>query len=532
MGYMVSAAQSERVDWEAGLVRSLSLALLAILAGLSWTACAHAADRFGPVKKSIQNLIARGDAPSVAIAVAKGNRILWEQGFGLANREKDIPATADTMYSVASVSKPITATALMTLVQAGKIDLDRPIDDYLGTAKLTARIGNADDATVRRVANHSAGLPEHFQFFYENEPWRPPSPDVTIARYGILYSAPGTDFQYSNLGYGILGYVISRVSGERFGDYVEHAVFEKLGMDHSSVGWNPKLSRLEAVGYGSDGEPIPLFETDHDGASAMYMSAHDLVRFGMFSLKQHLRDQSAILPDSMIDAMERPTIDEGDGARYGVGWETRKVGAYTMLGHTGGMPGVAAELRLVPSQKLTIVVLANTQNYGHLVRVIADQITSIMLPKWEAPGPAAVIQAPFLPPADLVGVWKGKISTYQGDIPFTLAVSGDGEIRVKLGNQLETLVNDAHVSPNGYLRGALMGSLGIDDAARRPYSLGIDLEIRSDGSLSGAVTARAQSNGVSPTHGLYPSVDGRPAPTKIQNSAFILSQWAELKKNR
>ena len=74
----------------------------------------------------------------------------------------------------------------MTLVAAHKIDLDRPVDDYLGSAKLRARIGSARDATVRRVANHSAGLPEHYQFFYEDEPWRRPSMDETILRFGTF----------------------------------------------------------------------------------------------------------------------------------------------------------------------------------------------------------------------------------------------------------------------------------------------------------------------------------------------------------
>jgi CubicO group peptidase (beta-lactamase class C family) len=113
--------------------------------------------------------MAERNVPSMAIAVAHGNKIFWEQGFGWADREKRTPADENTMYSLASVSKPLTATALMTLVSAGKIDLDKPIDDYLGAAKFHSSVGRAEDATVRRVANHISGMPEHFQFFYETK---------------------------------------------------------------------------------------------------------------------------------------------------------------------------------------------------------------------------------------------------------------------------------------------------------------------------------------------------------------------------
>ena len=97
-------------------------------------------------------------------------KIIWEEGFGWADREKRIPATEHTMYSLASISKPITATGLMVLVERGLVDLDDPIDDYLGDAKLNGRAFDASEATVRRVANHTAGLPLHYQFFYRTSP--------------------------------------------------------------------------------------------------------------------------------------------------------------------------------------------------------------------------------------------------------------------------------------------------------------------------------------------------------------------------
>lgn len=228
--------------------------LLVLVVGSFFPILLPAQDQFESIRSSIRAKMQDRNVPSIAVAVAQGNRIVWEQAFGWADREKRIPADENTMYSLASISKPLTATALMTLVRAGKVDLDKPLDDYLGAVKVRARVGNAKDATVRRVANHTSGLPEYFQFFYENEAWRAPSMDETIMRYGNLVTAPGERFQYSNLGYGLLDDVIARISGRSYADYMRHEVFLKLGMTRSAVGIDPALHAFEATRY--DGEDV------------------------------------------------------------------------------------------------------------------------------------------------------------------------------------------------------------------------------------------------------------------------------------
>ena len=468
--------------------------------------------------------------PSVAVAAAKGDSILWEEGFGWANREKSIPANAHTMYSLASISKPLTATALMTLAKAGRIDLEKPLNDYLGMAKLQARVGDARDATVRRVANHSAGLPEHYQFFYVNEPWRVPSPDETILHYGQLFNSPGEHYEYSNLGYGILSYVIARVSGMAFADYMRKSVFLPLGMTRSTVGNDSTFADCKAVRYGSDGRPIPLYETDHEGASGMWASAHDLVRFGMFNLKVHFDNQAAILPDTLIDEMHKPTISEGNGDRYGVGWETRVRGGYTLLEHTGEMPGVASVLRTVPSEGAVVVVLCNAEDF-EFADSLANQMLSALLahsftPEKDPDGPPQM----FVPPADLIAKWTGKISTPDADLPVTLTVLPSGEVRMKLADQWETLVHHPFLTDDGYFRGMTTGDLGIRDGVRRPYRVGLRLKLRDGSRLTGEVTARADQPNVTASNGLFPSVNGQPAPDNVQARGFVLAHWAELTK--
>src|SRR5919197_6611089 len=104
--------------------------------------------RFSAIRELIRTRLVEETLPSLAVAVARDGEILWEEGFGWADRENRIPATEHTMYSLASISKPITATGLMLLQQQGKLDLDRPINEYLGEAKLNVRLGNPADATV------------------------------------------------------------------------------------------------------------------------------------------------------------------------------------------------------------------------------------------------------------------------------------------------------------------------------------------------------------------------------------------------
>ena len=139
---------------------------------------------FDGIAESIQSRLIEWGIPSLAIAVAQHGKIVWEEAFGWADRENRVPATEHTMYSLASISKPITATGVMVLVERGLLDLDRPINDYLSEAKLKAWVGSAADATVRRIANHSSGLPQHYQVFFDNEPDQCPPMETTICIRG------------------------------------------------------------------------------------------------------------------------------------------------------------------------------------------------------------------------------------------------------------------------------------------------------------------------------------------------------------
>jgi CubicO group peptidase (beta-lactamase class C family) len=491
--------------------RALIAGCLTLLVPLALPA--QAVDRWQPVRDSIERQLLRGGA-AMAVAVAKDGKIIWEQGFGWANREKMIPATQHTMFSLASISKPITATGLMLLVQRGQIDLERPTNDYLGVGKITGLAGDASQATVKRVLSHTAGLPLHYQFFYFNEPVRPPTMDETIARYANLVSAPGETFRYSNLGFGIIDYLISRVSGQSYPAFMRSQVFLPLGLVHTSVDIGPGLEEFAAERYDQAGRPIPFYTFDHNGGSAVYSSAHDLVRFAMFHLKDHLPDQRAILPDSAIDRMHQGVAKNpfGDStSSYGLGWLIhRSDHGYQWLEHSGGMPGVATAMNLYPTENLAIVALTNG---GGNPFAIAQDIAGIVLPKYgdslraDRAHPRRPPSPPkFTTPPALAGTWTGTLRTWIKTVPFSLVFEPDGDVKVQLGPapktgsderaglELRALLNDVEWQ-DPVLSGRFAGTIPTPDASRVPHTIALELRL-VNGKLRGQANAESGVNPV------------------------------------
>lgn len=451
------------------------------------------ADKFAPLREKIQQALVDQQVPSLAVAVARDGKILWEQGFGWADRENRVLASEHTMYSLASISKPITATGLMLLVQRGELQLDDPVNQHLGNTGLTARVGKVSEATIRRLANHSSGLPLHYQFFYEDESFERPEFDESLRRYGVLMSAPGERFQYANFGYGVLDDLIRSKSGTSYAEFMRRNVFLPLGLTHTSVDVPAELQHVAAVRYGPNQTPLPFYTFDHPGASAVFSSAHDLVRFGMFHLHQRGPGQQEILDRHQIDEMQEPTVKLADGRQYGVGWFIDEdEHGYKTVSHTGGMGGVRTRLTLVPGENLVVVALCNAST--SLPLEMTREILGAMLPQYDkqrhlASGrhePNPQPSKPHCPPG-LVGYWKGRVSTYSGQQQIEMWAKPDGDVQIKMGGQLKTLLSQSRLNSD-VLTGQFAGDVGTDDANRRPYHLHLRLKLREE-TMNGSVTA-------------------------------------------
>ncbi|MBL8271091.1 serine hydrolase domain-containing protein [Steroidobacter sp.] len=459
---------------------------------------ASAADRYDDIREYIRAGLVSDSVPSIAVAVAQNGKIVWQEGFGWADKERRIPATEHSMYLLASVSKSMTATALMTLVEQGKVQLDAPVNNYLGNVKLHSYIGNANDATVRQLLNHTSGLPTHLQFFYFDEPYRQPSRDETLLRYGNLFTVPGETYKYSNLGFGTLDYIVERSSGENFADYLRRSVFLPLGMTHSSLHIGKGMEDFAAMRYfAQDGAPIPYFETDAPGAGAMYSSAHDLLRFGMFHLQTPLKDQKAILSKSSLEQMHRPSVRIRDHYYYGLGFFVKDEQGHHMVMHGGGSPGVTANLTMFPDRKLAIVVLCNQS--AKLPTRVLDRAIAKFVPGWHYqdsftwPAPVEPRVAFDVPPS-LLGQWRGTLATYTGEQSVTLNFMPNGEVHGRVGQQPIALINDPAFA-DGVFQGQLAARVGTPDTDRYDYVVSLSLQLK-DNELAGTAMANKISGGL------------------------------------
>lgn len=480
------------------MLRLVLLAGFVLVPGVAPAQASPAADAWASVRDTVREVMARSNTASISIAVARGGKIVWEEAFGWADREKQIRATPNTIYSLASISKPMTATGLMTLVESGRIDLDRPANDYLGAGKLTGLAGDATGATVRRVMSHTAGLPLHYRFYYSSEPYPVLSNDEAISRYGILVYPPGEVFEYSNLGYGIIDHIISRISGVDYAEFMRTRVFQPLGLTRTSVGIAPGFEGSVAQRYDQKQLPIPFYDFDHRGGSAIFSSAHDLVRFGMFHLKDHLGDQHPILKDSTIDAMHRAVPP----ANYGLGWLVNEREGTRIVFHSGGMTGVETLLLLYPAEDVAVVVLANYY-YVDISRVTRE-IERAFLPRYaearrraNAGGvqqTAAAAAQRFTPPGELVGEWTGTVRTWESSAPLSLLVGADGGVQARLGDQPAAPVGETRWQ-DGTFTGRFAGTIPTSDARRWPHSVVLSLRLHG-ATLNGFAAAVTPDNPV------------------------------------
>jgi CubicO group peptidase (beta-lactamase class C family) len=452
---------------------------------------------FSEVRKLIKAEMAARSIPSLSVAVVRRGEIIWEEAFGFADREKGVAANQQTMYYTASVTKAFTATAIMMLHERKQLDLDHPINDYIKPMRVTSPLWNPNEATVRSVATHMAGLTTFGRNCYEDQRGCKISAEETIGRYGILFWRPGDHFDYSNLGYGILGEAVSRVSGKSYADFLRDEVFLPLGMSHASLGISPDLKEHAAVRYSSTHGRGPLAYSATPGASGVYCNARGLALFGMFHLRAHLPSQKAILSDKSIGIMQNSTVAAGRG-RYGLGWSVNEdMNGYRGVLAQGGTDDAVAFLQLIPSEGIAVAVLTNT---GDLFPPkLVDEILSVLLPsyrqkkaiaadkKQQQPSPNTKASSSF------VGNWAGNVQTYRAPMPLVFSISDSGNVQAQLGSDSVTLVNNARFAGLG-LTGRFTGKLNVDeDTGSEPYDLDFELYLKGD-MLYGSVTTRPRPN--------------------------------------
>lgn len=441
--------------------------------------------RFSNARALIERTISEGQVPSIAVAVVQNGVVIWEQGFGLADRERRIPATAHTPYSLASVTKPITATAVMMLDEAGRLDIDAPIERYLGDLRLRGHAGSTQGVTARRIMAHAAGLPRYGHFYLNGS--EPAASQQTVSRYAMVVFPPGSRPEYSNIGMKLLDVAIANVSGLTYGEYLRQNVFLPLGMRRTSLDRDSSWAGEAAVRYDDQNNPMRFYRTDHPGSGDIWSSAHDMARFAMFHLGTPLPDQRNILSRDRLLEMQRPVGPApmaGPGWSFGANWFLRNVRGHPTIWHGGGQPGVSTSLTLYPDQKLAVIVLANANVSLEDITsaIIAEAAPELVESESAEPGPAAA--QPVTIPR---GRWVGTVSNYQGEEPFVLELQPDGDIHAQVGNRMTSLVNRVSFD-NGALSGRFWGMLNLGDLGTYRHELAMQLLPVQD-ELVGQLTA-------------------------------------------
>ncbi len=448
--------------------------------------------RFESVRDDIRELLTDDGVPSISVAVARHGKILWQEGFGWANREQRVPATPHTPYSIASINKAITSTGVMILSERGQLDLDAPLERYLSSVRLEGFVADTREVTARRAMAHSAGLPQYFRTVYADEEM--PSAEQMLNRYGIVVFPPGRIFQYSNVGYRALDTAIANVSGKSYGKFLQDEIFVPLGMNRSSLYVNPVMADETALRYDYDEKPIPMYRTDHPGSGDVWASAHDLLRFAMFHLDTLLPDQTAILERETVRVMhELASLPEFN---WGLGWHLTDDRGHRVVEHGGGQPGVSAQLSLYPDEKLAIVVLSNRS--GGQAPDIARKISATLLPdrrKEEASNenPAGPSGGRGL--AELRGKWTGEVISYERSEPFALIFQEDGDVHARIGGRLTSLVNNPSLTGDT-LRGSFNGMMNTGDADSFQHTLHMTLRLE-DEELAGELIAASSDPAMS-----------------------------------
>ena len=299
----------------------------------------------------------------LSIALVDDQEIVFARGFGYADKENEVPATKNTVYRAGSISKLFTATAVMQLAQSGMVDIDVPIHNYVPEFSIQTRFRDAGEITPRNIMTHHSGLPsDYISGMFTQEP---EDLEQFLPRLKDEYTAfpPDLVFCYSNLGVGILGPLIERISKKGYVDYMNEEVLAPLGMINSSFVRQYDSEALIAKGYYKKKEQEQYALRDMP-AGSLYSNVLDLSRFIQMVFAQgRSGDRQILAPETlheMLKVQNRGCALDMD-LKTGLAWMIEEDGGVgTIISHNGGIGTFFSTMFAVPEQKIAAIVLTNS----------------------------------------------------------------------------------------------------------------------------------------------------------------------------
>jgi CubicO group peptidase (beta-lactamase class C family) len=312
--------------------------------------------------------------PGLSLAVVQEGKIIKASGYGPANLETNTPATPETVYKAASLSKPFIAAAVLLLMQENKIALDDPISKYLGDAPETWK-----EITIRQLLTHTSGIvrdPSDYHPYNEQ-----PLTDVIKSVYPVPLSfQPGEKWLYSNVGYYVLAEIITRVSGKPWNQFIAERLFAPAHMTSTRTTTVTEIVPNRANGYQQrDGRTVNAENWIAVRPSGAFLSTVlDLAKWDAFL------DSDSTLSAASHKLMWTPvTLNDRTTADYGFGWYVDSFLGRARLHHDGQFPGFRSDYERFQDDKLTVIVLANSDENS--VEALALKVAGFYAPTLATP---------------------------------------------------------------------------------------------------------------------------------------------------
>lgn len=310
--------------------------------------------------KVLRNLIDNELAVGASAGYSVNGKVVWVSAAGFANKEAIIPFTLDTKVRMASIAKPMTALAVMQLVEQGKIDLDVPIQTYVPDYPNQ----KSTQITTRHLLSHTSGIPAYKDVKETNttETYASLEHALVVFKDRNLLFEPGSRFSYTTYGFVVLGVLIERISGMTYEAFMQKNIWDKAGMSNTGVDKFGVVLENESQLYSRRGgkkKPKLVKENNLSNripGGGLYTTVGDMLKFGNAVLNHQLVSKET------LDLMIQHHSLEKENNGYGFGWflygQKPKEGA--VIGHTGAQRGCSSFLLMVPEKKAVAIVLANT----------------------------------------------------------------------------------------------------------------------------------------------------------------------------
>jgi len=335
----------------------LSGLLAGLLAGSQDASAAQAAR----IDALVQQAAGRQGVVALSVAVARGEELIYERAHGFADLEFAVPADAETMFRIGSVTKQFTAAGIVLLAERGKLEIDDPLTRFLPDYPT-----HGQEITLRQLLTHTAGVPNYTDL---GQPWLDQvARELTHEQLLALWKdreldfTPGERWRYSNSGYYLLGMVIEQVTGQRYADFVRSEFFEPLKLTRTRYDSNAEVLLNRAQGYGwTDGRFYndQLIGMSQPGAAgALISTAGDLVRWQIA-----LVNGRVVRPESYAEMTLPIYLNDGSEHPYGMGLSLAEVAGQPCVSHGGGIFGFNSWLGYFPDQKLSIAVISNSEGF-------------------------------------------------------------------------------------------------------------------------------------------------------------------------